>query len=1475
MSSNRFKKIEEVYHAALEVSSERRASFLAKECCDDLEMIKEIEVLISFENNSHSFIDSTPEDFAAEMLANEENSINLVGKNIGRYKIHKVLGKGGMGTVYLAQDTRLARSVALKVLPAEMVKNEDRVQRFMHEARSASALNHPHILTVYEIDEFERNESDSIHFISMEFVEGKTFDKFIYTNKISFSDLLKYLAQVARGLSKAHKSGIVHRDLKPENIMISSDGYAKILDFGLAKLTDKENELHNLQQHKSRPGVILGTLGYMSPEQAQGNSNIDERSDIFSFGCILYEAITKQKAFEAETTIDALHKIVHTEPQSIFETNPNVPAQLVKLLEKCLSKLPENRFGEILEVAEILENILSENVDIDDLFVQKNNQKTAIWDKATTIPTTSKQFSEQRRQVTVLFADFSAISDMLEEIDPEESSDIIKDLWNVLDDLINEENGRIGERIADSFLAIWGTQSTRESDPEKAVRTALKLQAKVSNFFNYQISGQIDLSKAEKEGLHKTNLLKIGVSTGTVLLGNSVATGEFLTSGSAVNAARRLLSNAEIGDVLVSHDTYRNIRGVFEVEEAKAKRVFSLKRKKSSSKIYSIKGIKPRAFRLESRGVEGLETDLVGRESELIKMLDALDAVTEDQELQVVTVVGEAGLGKSRLLFEFQDELELLHEKYYVFKSRALETMRSLPYSLVRDLFLFRFEILEKDSQKLAREKFVKGILELVTEKSIGFGSLDEVEMKSHFIGHLIGFDFSSSEHIRKVSDDEKQLQDRAMLYSAEFFIAVSQKFPIVFFLDDLHWADDESLNFIDFIASNCVDEAVLINEFARPTLFERRPHWGEGKENHIRLNLQPLTKRDTRRLIGNILQKTENVPTDLRDLLVLNTEGNPFYLEELIKMFIEQGVIKTSGDVWEIDSDRFGEISVPPTLTGVLQARLDKLSDWERYILQRASVIGREFWDDAIEDFQADVNVQTVLESLRLKELLFRKETSSFESANEYIFKHALLRDVTYETVLLEERKKWHLETANWLIKTSGERENEYLGVIAQHFEKAKDIEKSAFWFGKAGELAQRSYALEVAESCFEKALEFWQIVSESQEPNTIKPDQVLKWKRGLGKIRLEKASFSASINIYREIFETAKGLNDAVNQAHALIGVCIAQFENGETRSSLENSKEALNILSGEDFKLADEHNLLLAKANYRIGRALVSLGEFDEAVLYANKTLEIVKDLGVAGMTEQANGFHLLAAVNLFLGRIKKSKEFELEGVKLSREIGDKKSVGSALNSLGFQSYMQGNGKMALSYYEEALEIAHEVGNKAGEIMVESNIGGAKVYLNEYESSETQLKKLIENVGDNGHFLIPESYRFLTEALIGQRKFEEALNAAKKSLKLSKESENQETISEAWRVLGIISSLTNKEIFFDKQTFSASDCFQKSLDLFKENKMEVNYAQALHNFAQHESAKGNAEKAKELLNREQEISKRLDINTNAKCVYFKNQD
>jgi serine/threonine protein kinase len=293
------------------------------------------------------------------------------GQQIGRYKIRSAIGKGGMGEVFLAEDTELERLIALKILPQDLANDTERMRRFVREAKSASALNHPNIITIHEI-----GKTNNGHFIATEYIEGETLHSRLKSEPMNLKSVLDIAIQVTSALDAAHRAGIIHRDIKPENIMIRFDGYVKILDFGIAKLIEKRNKLVEaeaataIKAEGTSPGMIIGTASYMSPEQARGK-DIDARSDIFSFGVVLYEMITGKQPFAGESAIDTISSIIHKEPVPLNQLIPEIPRQLQHIVEKSLRKDREERYQTVKDLVVDLKHIKQ------DLQLQNQLERTA------------------------------------------------------------------------------------------------------------------------------------------------------------------------------------------------------------------------------------------------------------------------------------------------------------------------------------------------------------------------------------------------------------------------------------------------------------------------------------------------------------------------------------------------------------------------------------------------------------------------------------------------------------------------------------------------------------------------------------------------------------------------------------------------------------------------------------------------------------------------------------------------------------------------------------------------------------------------------------------------------------------------------------------------------------------------------------------------------------------------------------------
>ena len=348
MKPNRLKQIESLYHAVLDLKQNERQAFLDKARKHDPQLVSEVQSLLVFEDESEEFIEETAVEVAAKSLSKERKQ-NLIGEKIGVYRIVSLLGTGGMGEVYGAVDERLGRKVALKLLSPIRLEGEQSLHRFKHEAQTVSALNHPNILTIYEIDTIA-----DICFIATEFIEDKTLRGRISDKDLTSAEILKIAGQTAEALAAAHNAGIVHRDIKPENIMIRSDGYVKVLDFGLAK-TVRQIDGQNDEKLSSitQPGLLVGTPNYMSPEQIRGQK-IDGRSDIFSLGIVIYEMISGQRPFTGDSAQDTLAATLLEEPKPFAE--PPSPEQ-EQIIKKALEKKAEDRYQTMGELIADLQNL--------------------------------------------------------------------------------------------------------------------------------------------------------------------------------------------------------------------------------------------------------------------------------------------------------------------------------------------------------------------------------------------------------------------------------------------------------------------------------------------------------------------------------------------------------------------------------------------------------------------------------------------------------------------------------------------------------------------------------------------------------------------------------------------------------------------------------------------------------------------------------------------------------------------------------------------------------------------------------------------------------------------------------------------------------------------------------------------------------------------------------------------------------------
>jgi class 3 adenylate cyclase/tetratricopeptide (TPR) repeat protein len=889
--------------------------------------------------------------------------------------------------------------------------------------------------------------------------------------------------------------------------------------------------------------------------------------------------------------------------------------------------------------------------------------------------------AQQRKIATILFTDIVGHTKLVQDLDPEDNMAIIERALVRLAEVIAAHDGHIARFQGDGFKAVFGLPTAHESDPENAIRAGLGL-IEAAKEYARELEAEWNLP-----GFN----VRVGIDTGLVAAGG-VTEAEDTIKGLVVNLAARLESAAPPGGLLISHYTYQHVRGVFDVEPQEP---ILAKGFPEPVPVYLVRRAKPRAFRMGRRGVENLETRTIGRDRELQALQEAYQSAVGRGHTTVVTLVGEAGVGKSRVAYEFNNWLELQPESIWYFKGRASQQTQGIPQYLLRDMLADRFQILDSDLLAIVREKFVAGVC--------GF-LLDEGETKAHVLGTWLGYDFSDSPHLQPIRDEPEQIKNRATLYLAQFFTAIAAQGPAVILLDNIHWADGGSLDGVTDLARRRPELPLLVVCLSRPSLYERRPDWDEQLPVHTRVDLAPLSSGDTRALVAEILRLVDPLPQVLLELVSSRAEGNPFYAEELVKMLIDDGVIYTGTEAWGVVPEQLLELKVPATLAGVLQARLDRLPTWEKQAVQQAAVIGRVFWDQALAVLGAEA--PQALPTLQAKEFIFPRAESAFVGTAEYIFKHALLRDVTYETVLRRVRGQYHALVADWLAAAAevNGRGDEYAPLIGEHYQLAGDLGQAAGWYGRAGRQAASTYAHGDAAHYLGLALKL------TPEDEDVTRFALLEEREKAYHMQGDREAQRDDLN---RLAALASRMGD-VAQARAALRQASYAYATSVYPEAIIQAQAALErVQRGGDLALA-------AEGHWVWGRALKQQGQYPAAQEQFETGLHLAQEIG--DLRQVANCLNGLGDVNEEQGDYAAARRRFEQALAISREIGDRSGEGTHLKVLGIIAAKQGDYTAAGKYFEQALVINRETGDRIGESTSVSNIGFAAWNLGDYAAART---------------------------------------------------------------------------------------------------------------------------------------------------------
>ena len=889
-------------------------------------------------------------------------------------------------------------------------------------------------------------------------------------------------------------------------------------------------------------------------------------------------------------------------------------------------------------------------------------------------------FGQTLKQVTILFLDVVGSTTLSQHLDPEEIHSVMDGALARCTAIVEAHQGEVLQYAGDNLLAVFGAEAAQEDDAERAVQAGLALLEE----------GRAQGALVKQRHGHTGFDVRVGLHTGGVLLGGGVDA-EHSIRGIAVNIAARMEQTAPAGGLRISHDTYRQVRGVFDVEPQPP---IDIKGIDEPIATYLVLRAKPRAFRVVTRGIEGVETRMVGRAAELDQLQDAFKCLYSQFKLLAVTVVAEAGVGKSRLLYEFQNWAEARAEAFYLFQGRAHPQTRNQPYGLLRDILARRLQIADSDSMELAKQKFEQGIAPLF----IADDGEDTAQAHAHLLGHLIGIDFSDSKHIHGIRDDGKQIRGRAFYAAAQMFrrLAAQNGAPIVLLLDDLHWADDDSLDFLNHLLGVSRNVPILVIGLARPTLFERRVDW-PGISDALRIELGPLDKGCSLQLADELLQRLPEIPAALRELITGGAEGNPLYMEELVKMLVDEDAISIREDRWTVHPEKLLATHVPQTLTGILQVRLDSVEPAEKLALQQAAVIGFVFWDQALAAI--DAHATESLPGVAQRALVTPLQEASFDGVREFAFSHQMLHHVIYDTVLKRVRRGYHAIAGAWLAGLTGSRANDFLGLAAEHFDKAGDNDRACEFYARAAEHARARYAHEAALGYVARALGL--MGASDDRDGGVDVDgagarvrRLVRWRLldarectlGLQGRRAEQRDDIAALEVL------ADTLDDDVLRFEAAWRRCDIALRIADYRAVEAVARRALMIAE----RTTDR--ALVLRAQLRLAIALGEQGDWDAGKAMAAKGLAESRTLGLRRIeTLFLNALSVAAGVqdDLML-----ALQLDRQKVLIDRELGNPLNEAITIGNLGETWLQLGDYPQARRDLEEGLRLTRTVGNRAME-------------------------------------------------------------------------------------------------------------------------------------------------------------------------------
>ncbi|MBK8257051.1 MAG: AAA family ATPase [Polyangiaceae bacterium] len=1019
--------------------------------------------------------------------------------------VESVAGEGAFGVVYRGTHLGLDMPIAVKCLKVAAGLDRAEHSKLLAAIRTEARLLHQlsrrsaSIVQALSVGSAVSPRGTWTPYIVMEWLEGETLERDLNRRKAgelphrNLNEALDLLAPAAAALGVAHDESVSHRDVKPGNLFLTTSrrGPAvKLVDFGIAKVMD------NATVTVQTGGERRFTARYAAPEQLMPEYGpTGPWTDVYAMALIVIEVATGRYALAGETFVQLFASSIDTRLRPTLRGRGAPPeTEIDHVLAKALSVRPEERFTNMTEMWAAIDSARTSHAprSIPPQPTPPENLTMSLGRDHSAAPT------GERRVCTVMSIDLSDVGRLSPRLDPEDLQELIDRTLQAVQDEITAMEGTAQHLGADRMVGVFGYPRASDNDSERAVLTALRIQEMIR---------QVPLPRAVRG---QVLTVKIGIAGGRIFASTGASGRGPMLIGDAVQSANDLQHAAPPGTVVIGRAIYRRIAGAFLVEP--------ISPTSGSQEAYRVIGIAPFRTDVSPSDFHGIPTQLVGRSKELSTILEAYETVQAEKRSRLVTITATPGAGRSRLIAELSARLSEQYPGTVLVHAQASSLGQETSYGFAVSVLRRRFALHDDDDKDQVLSKF-RAFARLMRVKSahehgqdLKWVDRDLLDDALEQVANLVASETNQTRMGRSMLLQENSVHAKHRLSAAiaQLSDLVRKDGPLVLLLDDIHWADDASLDLLAYLVERHSSGGLLVVATARPELFERRSRWGEGSEIFERHNLGPLSRRHIEEMVRERLRRVPDLPNEFVQHLVDRADNNPLILNETLHLLVDAGVICPSeSGAWLLVEERLGELTLPPTIQGVMQARLDRLDPDAHDLLAHAAVIGKIFWEGALNrlrNAQAPVGlagpVTQLLSQLRARRLILERENSSIPGEKQYVFAESALQEVAYEKLSLKVRRQLHLTAAEWL--SARLQGGAAAAQLAFHYDRGGDVGRAAVAYARAATHATGLGSHEEALRHLMRARDL-HIASMGEDRNSDAADRrVLSWRERV-RIRIE----------------------------------------------------------------------------------------------------------------------------------------------------------------------------------------------------------------------------------------------------------------------------------------------------------------------------------------------------------------------------------